>query len=183
MGENVRFSASDHIMHQGEGCKQRSPGSYSNAPRYPARKSFCSGSKCLFLFLIFSYASLLLIAFAGCFSSIHPYANWNSIPNITWPFIYSFIHSTTIDEASVCQHCFWHSENSRQCIPFPHKDESTFKDFSATWSYTDLTLHQLDFTPFLLPIYGLPPSSWPNTALFVALHKLLCITEVKGGGG
>lgn len=88
-----------------------------------------------------------------------------------------------IYEASVCQYCFRYSENNRQCVPFAHKDESTFKDFSATRTYTDLILHQLDFTPFLLPIYGLPPSSWPNTALFVALHKLLGITEVKGGRG
>lgn len=70
----------------------------------------------------------------------------------------------------MCPHCFWHCENSSkwQCVPFPHTDESTFKDFSPTWSYTDLILCQLDLTLSLLHIYGLPPSSWPNTALFVA---------------
>lgn len=81
------------------------------------------------------------------------------------------------------QHCFWHCANRSkwQCVPFPHRDESTFKDFSPTWSYADFIIHRLDLTLSLLCIYGLPGNSWPNTALFVSWPKLLSITEVEMG--
>lgn len=147
VGENDRFSASDHITHQGGSCKQRPPGSHSNAPRYPAVKSFCSGSKCLFLFLIFSYASLLLIAFAGLqfLPSTHMQTEtlFPTLPD------HSFILQLFMKH--LCANIAFGTVKTAGSV-FPSLIKmslllriSQLLDLTLTWSYINLTLHHSCF--------------------------------------